>query len=305
MAWRSKEPLHNVIACAGYSVDWLIDWLVDWLIDWLIEWMIDWSINRSTDWLNDWSIDRSVGLISFSTQKCHIYDSGYTCSTRMGFNYLAPTHGGDMTGNTNTIYAFSLQWRHNVHDGVSNHWRLDCLLNRLRRVEQCAKFFHNARNPPIWPVSPIQNWTRVTRWTPKDPTAARITGSLFGTTLQWRHNERDGVSNHRRLDCLLNCLFRRRSKETSKLRITGLCEGNSPVTGEFPAQSASYAENASIWLRHNVKQIQHEKGIRESSRLQETHQWQSLLPHWPGNVLQRGIMHPATQHLASTEADSL
>ena len=37
-------------------------------------------------------------------------------------------------------------------------------------------------------------------------------------------------------DCLLNRPFRRRSKKTSKLRVTGLCVGNSPVTGEFPAQ---------------------------------------------------------------------
>ena len=51
-----------------------------------------------------------------------------------------------------------------------------------------------------------------------------------------RHNERDGVSNHRLLDCLLNRLFRRRSKKTSKLRFTTLCEGNSPVAGAFPAQ---------------------------------------------------------------------
>ena len=49
-----------------------------------------------------------------------------------------------------------------------------------------------------------------------------------------RHNERDGVSNHRDLDCLLNRLFRRRSKKTLKLRVTGLCEGNSPLTGVFP-----------------------------------------------------------------------
>ena len=35
--------------------------------------------------------------------------------------------------------------------------------------------------------------------------------------LQWRLNERNGVSNHRRLDCLLNCLLGRRSKKTSKL----------------------------------------------------------------------------------------
>ena len=29
---------------------------------------------------------------------------------------------------------------------------------------------------------------------------------------------------------------KRRSKETSKLRVTGLCEENSPVTGELPMQ---------------------------------------------------------------------
>ena len=70
-------------------------------------------------------------------------------------------------------------------------------------------------------------------------------------SLQWSHNERDGVSNHQRLDCLLNRLFSRRSKKTSKLRVTGLCEGNSPLTGAFPAQRASQAENVSIWWRHH------------------------------------------------------
>ena len=64
---------------------------------------------------------------------------------------------------------------------------------------------------------------------------------------QWRHNGRDSVSNH---DCLLNRLFRRRSKKTSKLRVIGLCVGNSPVTGEFPAQMASNAKNVSISWRH-------------------------------------------------------
>ena len=53
-------------------------------------------------------------------------------------------------------------------------------------------------------------------------------------------------------DCLLNRLFRRRSKKTSKLRVIGLCEGNSPVTGEFPAQKASDAGKVSIWWRHHV-----------------------------------------------------
>ena len=57
-------------------------------------------------------------------------------------------------------------------------------------------------------------------------------------------------SNHRRLDCFLNHLCRRRSKKTSKLRIAGLGEGNPPVTDGFPSQRASNAENVSIWWRH-------------------------------------------------------
>ena len=69
---------------------------------------------------------------------------------------------------------------------------------------------------------------------------------------RWRHNERDGVSIQRHLGCLLNRLFRRGSKKTSKLRVTDLCEGNSPVTGEFPTQAASNAGNVSIWWRHDI-----------------------------------------------------
>ena len=48
------------------------------------------------------------------------------------------------------------------------------------------------------------------------------------TTLHWRHNDYDGISNHQPHGCLLNRLFGRRSKKTSKLRVTGLCAGNSP-----------------------------------------------------------------------------
>ena len=69
--------------------------------------------------------------------------------------------------------------------------------------------------------------------------------------LQWRHNGHDSVSNHQPYDCLLNHLFRCKSKKTSKPRVTGLCAWNSPVTGEFPAQMASNAENVSIWWCHH------------------------------------------------------
>ena len=48
------------------------------------------------------------------------------------------------------------------------------------------------------------------------------------TTLWWRHNDHDSVSNHQPHECLFKRLFRRRSKKRSKLRVTGLCVGNSP-----------------------------------------------------------------------------
>ena len=83
-------------------------------------------------------------------------------------------------------------------------------------------------------------------------------------SLQWCHNGHDSISNHQPQDCLHNLLFRHRSKKTSNLRITGLCVGNSPVTGEFTAQMASNAENVSIWWRHHVY-------------------WQSMVASWYGN----------------------
>ena len=61
-----------------------------------------------------------------------------------------------------------------------------------------------------------------------------MTRERFPCPLKWRHNGRDGVSNHQPHHCLLNRLFERRS-------------GNSPVTGEFPAQMASNAKNVFIW----------------------------------------------------------
>ena len=80
------------------------------------------------------------------------------------------------------------------------------------------------------------------RWVPDLQMSCSNLTQLYG--------EPDGVSNHQPHDCLLKRLFRRISKETSKLRVTGLCAGNSPVIDEFPAQRASNAENVSIWWRH-------------------------------------------------------
>ena len=46
-----------------------------------------------------------------------------------------------------------------------------------------------------------------------------------------------------------SCADQRKHQSSASL---GLCAGNSPVTGEFPAQMASNAQNFSIWWRHHA-----------------------------------------------------
>ena len=84
----------------------------------------------------------------------------------------------------------------------------------------------------------------------------------------WCHIERDCVSNHRRLVCLRNHLFRHRSNKTLKFRVTGLSEGNPPITGGFPSQKASNAENGSIWWCYHA------------AMLFRTHRW-----HWKNGII--------------------
>ena len=78
-------------------------------------------------------------------------------------------------------------------------------------------------------------------------------------SLQWRHNERDGVSGHRRHNCLLNRLFRRRSKKTSKLRVTSLWGGihrwlvSSSHKGPVTRKMFSFDDVIMSWYTH-IKQ---------------------------------------------------
>ena len=107
-----------------------------------------------------------------------------------------------------------------------------------------------------WPVVSPSNGLSISRWFHKHIRIWHIDHLLLSVAelqiaLQWLHNERDGVTNHQPHECLLNRFFRHRSKKISKLRVTGLCEGNSMATGEFPAQRVSSMENVSIWWRHH------------------------------------------------------
>ena len=115
--------------------------------------------------------------------------------------------------------------------------------------KNCNKII-KSKNNKVWSKSssfPRWSWSRYTSFKSDATSSIRSLPAGARITVQWRHNERDGVSNHQPHDCLFNRLFRQRSKKTSKLRVTGLCAGNSPVTGEFPAQRASNAENVFIW----------------------------------------------------------
>ena len=104
--------------------------------------------------------------------------------------------------------------------------------------------------------------------------------SLFvdnNSAIQWRHNERHGISNHQPHGCLLNRLFRCRSKKIPKLRVTGLCVGNSPVTGEFPAQRANNAESVSIWWRH--RGIYNCRGEPRNASRSDSRKWKHIFDH--------------------------
>ena len=60
-------------------------------------------------------------------------------------------------------------------------------------------------------------------------------------------HERHVVSNHRSFDCLFNSLCRHTSSKTTKSSLLALCH-----RGDFPVQTVSKAEKASIWWRHHV-----------------------------------------------------
>ena len=101
---------------------------------------------------------------------------------------------------------------------------------------------------PIYLQSPVVHMTYL-------PTRIRATSLKWFWSTQipsrWRQNGHNGVSNHLP-HCLLNRLVSCRSKKASKLRVTGLWAGDSPVTGEFPTQMASNTDNVSIWWCHHA-----------------------------------------------------
>ena len=88
-------------------------------------------------------------------------------------------------------------------------------LNKMHLKMSYAKWrpFHHVLNILSYILNYILQLDQLTVWRERP------------IPLEWRHNERDSVSNHQPHDCLLNRLFKRRSKKTTKCRVTGLCVG--------------------------------------------------------------------------------
>ena len=80
--------------------------------------------------------------------------------------------------------------------------------------------------------------------------------------------------------------------DQTKLCVTGLCD----VTGEFPAQMASNAENVSIWWRHNdgCKAASLKVTLLKISSLLPTDTINVLLKFW-ANIQSQTRVSPETK----------
>ena len=114
--------------------------------------------------------------------------------------------------------------------------------------------------------------------------------SFLSKSLQWHHNECDGVLNHLPTQPFIQTQVKENIKAP---RHWPLC-GNSPVTGEFPAQMASNAENVSIWWATNSLRIG--RGYEKSSGFRVWLRFQMLFYSRPlgtltnfGNLVHGGL----------------
>ena len=194
------------------------------------------------------------------------------------------------------------------------------LIAHFTRERHLGHICRHKSDKNIWLLGRIDTRTDtpVTAAIINQPGPSTLDRSVLGMRVHWRHNERDGDSKHRRLHCLLNCWFRRRSKKTSELRVTGLCAGNSSVTGEFHAQNASDGGNVSIRWRHH----EHSDATKESWRLkspttrlfvyqlveanEKITSSYALLGHWEGNTpVGRGYYNDVTMTTVASQITSL
>ena len=145
------------------------------------------------------------------------------------------THRGIITGyvikalDGRTSYIY-LQGNNLFEDVTLFHITLKPSSSMRHEIKYCSKSDHcllwpSWRNTFRWQVLTVYHWL-ITIFSSNIIESESVRSD--SSTLRWRHDGHDSVFNHQPHDCLLNRLIRRRSKKTSKFRVTGLCVGNSP-----------------------------------------------------------------------------
>ena len=164
-----------------------------------------------------------------------VYSSVYIIQTQIKQNIKAPRHWPlcrEFTGHRWIPRTkVSIWWRHH---GEGNH-RSPVDSSHKGTVTLPLMFYLMLAWSNWWPKSPvICDFSRID---------AHI------TVTWWKHycDVIMGAMASQITSLTIVYSAGRRSKKTSKFRVTGLCAGNSPVTGEFPAQMASNVENVFIW----------------------------------------------------------
>ena len=129
-------------------------------------------------------------------------------------------------------------------------------LGRDQRKHQSSASLAFMRGIHRWPVNSPHKWPVTRKMFPFDD-----------VIMMWRHKATiskmglyhysDAIMSVKALQitgvsivCSTVCPGADKIK-TLKCRVTGLCEGNLPVTGGFPSRRVSNAENVSIWWRHH------------------------------------------------------
>ena len=135
-------------------------------------------------------------------------------------------HAGYLITLLRNAHNISLLWRHDDYDVIVWYSLPICSVNSPRRCVDQSRFpvLVLIQQKRLWSHPQGQNLTRCTATVDREqmtgisdfPVPERchdwevIRNAICRkqpNPLQWRHNERDGVSNHRCLDCLLNCLY--------------------------------------------------------------------------------------------------
>ena len=126
-------------------------------------------------------------------------------------------------------------------------------------------------------------------------------------SIQWRHNKRDGVSNHRRFDCLLNCLSRRRSKKHQNsapvafVRASHWWPVDSPHKGPVRRKMFPFDDAIMSIYQHTTEGLSHcSAETSTTSHNHYTHddviKWKHFPRYWPFvRVIHRSRWIPRTK----------